>query len=507
MGRFLNLIFDGQDRGSERIPPIPSNLGQACYKCYAEESHKVALSTCGNCKRIAYCSTGCQKNDWRAHMPVCNALKALECSENSFQMAMLSGGIILAGANPGLRKDFIKRLVLVDISDFEACLLQEGSTLGSLERGLFLWEPRCTVCGITDRMIRVLQRSSSPTASDHQPTSFLYPCSTCKTTFFCSPTHELLGTPSHTQHKQSSGCSTFTQCQLNQRLRESIRLKHALATLALADVNIVWVPDRVKQEWTSLRGRNWEDEFLEDAKEAISVLIPATRDMPHPVNAFLRAASEALSVPMTILWALEVMNGKKVEWRRKDTLRIHIIDASEMEFQAGRLMEEILHRLPEIRAVEFTLFGQGVADVKTEGPHSAATNLPFFRDCRRRGRQVIRIYSSECYPEFVQRIGPTLLRPDLATVFNSDSGLGNVRGWRKTMKLLAKMRVPFAFTAYTQEQAKIDAKEFKKAGGKLCKELQPRVNPWGSLELEPGNGAVGSEIHFTANGWIAGGLR
>ena len=39
----------------QRIPPLSANLGQACYKCFAE---KPGISKCSACKRIGYCSSG-----------------------------------------------------------------------------------------------------------------------------------------------------------------------------------------------------------------------------------------------------------------------------------------------------------------------------------------------------------------------------------------------------------------------------------------------------------------
>lgn len=57
----MNVICNGYAPESERLPPLPASLGQACYQCYTEESRETELLTCGNCKRIAYCSPECQK--------------------------------------------------------------------------------------------------------------------------------------------------------------------------------------------------------------------------------------------------------------------------------------------------------------------------------------------------------------------------------------------------------------------------------------------------------------
>jgi len=77
----------------------------------------------------------------------------------------------------------------------------------------------------------------------------------------------------------------------------------------------MWAPERVKPTWSSLRDLNWND-FLDEMKTALP--------MPEPgIVQLLRAASDALSLPMTILWGLENLNSDDT-WTKKDTLNIHV---------------------------------------------------------------------------------------------------------------------------------------------------------------------------------------
>lgn len=77
----------------------------------------------------------------------------------------------------------------------------------------------------------------------------------------------------------------------------------------------MWAPERLKPTWSSLQDLNWND-FTEDMK----------RELPMPDNAILellRAASDALTMPMTILLGLENLNSND-SWTKKDTLNIHV---------------------------------------------------------------------------------------------------------------------------------------------------------------------------------------
>lgn len=211
--------------------------------------------------------------------------------------------------------------------------------------------------GITDRLIRMRHRleQKASTSDDHNdepyepatPATPLHPCPTCCTTFFCSPDHLSF---THTHRTQpiatGPGHQPLTQCVLNQHFREGIRLRNVLRTLypspslppsqqapkAGVGTGInsfvrtagawTWVPGRTKPWWSSLRGRAWSDEFLEELKEAWP--IPPTELLPDPMQALMRSVSEGLSIPMSILWALEVLNGEDTSWTRKRTLRIHV---------------------------------------------------------------------------------------------------------------------------------------------------------------------------------------
>lgn len=76
-----------------------------------------------------------------------------------------------------------------------------------------------------------------------------------------------------------------------------------------------WAPERTKPVWTSLKNIDWTD-FQEESKVAFT-------ELPEPLlEPMFRGATEALSMPMTILWALENLNSDD-SWIRMSTLNIH----------------------------------------------------------------------------------------------------------------------------------------------------------------------------------------
>lgn len=79
-----------------------------------------------------------------------------------------------------------------------------------------------------------------------------------------------------------------------------------------------WAPERTLDSWKSLRGVGWSD-LDSDIKQAFSGIQPL-RDLVEPLR---RGLTEPLSMPMTILWALENLNSD-LAWTKKETLDIHV---------------------------------------------------------------------------------------------------------------------------------------------------------------------------------------
>ena len=74
----------------------------------------------------------------------------------------------------------------------------------------------------------------------------------------------------------------------------------------------------IKTLWTPLKDHHWfnlKGAYLTEMK-------PGATDMKDADVRF-RAASEALSIPMTILYALEMLN-EDISWTKNGTLHLHV---------------------------------------------------------------------------------------------------------------------------------------------------------------------------------------
>jgi hypothetical protein len=79
----------------------------------------------------------------------------------------------------------------------------------------------------------------------------------------------------------------------------------------------VWIPQRVKSGWMPLEGVSWEGEFGDEIRKSFDM--PA----PFPITFLITAASDTLSMAMTILYGLGKLNDND-DWTRKQRLTVHV---------------------------------------------------------------------------------------------------------------------------------------------------------------------------------------
>ena len=156
------------------------------------------------------------------------------------------------------------------------------------------------------RMEASRNQSSSPNT--------LKSCSDCEMAFYCSDAHWEAVRHFHAGEPCVDGHDGLSQCQVNQEIRADISFGNLMAGAKAG--NFKWAPERVKSSWTSLNTIGWEDEFGQELAQFFS--IPVTS-----IGPWIRGASEALSLPMSILWALENLNDDDA-WTRQDTLVVHV---------------------------------------------------------------------------------------------------------------------------------------------------------------------------------------
>ena len=145
----------------------------------------------------------------------------------------------------------------------------------------------------------------------------VHPCPRCAISFCCSEAHWEAVRAVHQDVPCQDGWDGLTQCGMNQLFVADVK-----QALAMSEGNgaLDWAPERTVSQWTSLRETNWYDSFMNEMKTAVS----ATGYSPPDAifKPMLRGATEGLSIPMTILWALELLH-EDLDWTKKDTLNIH----------------------------------------------------------------------------------------------------------------------------------------------------------------------------------------
>ncbi|KAF5378487.1 hypothetical protein D9615_007134 [Tricholomella constricta] len=479
----------------ERIPPITAVLGQACYACFKGEGEGVTLRKCTKCRSVQYCSADCQQADWKAHKAMCKALHSLE-NNPILRMSLLFALSDEPSSDLYSLDTIIDTMVLNQARSLEQSL---NRSLTIPERNLIGWEPRCMGCGRTDRVIRMEAAEKGSTSTP----STLTPCRACKMAFYCSPRHWDAVQHKHAGEPCEDGHDGLTQCHMNQEIRMDVAFANIMAPPAAAAGRgeFSWAPERVKPSWVSLKASasasNWQSAFGSGLVREFGI----SEDAVAP---FLRAASNGLSMPMTILWALDLLNEDEA-WTRKDTPTIHLLGAHQVEVVNANIFEEILHRLPEVKNLKLVLCGPELISLTSARERNKEITMETCPNCTSQRRKRVHQLFTQTYHDLAKTLGLKFNKPDLAIAFNSGSSQEAVPSWKQTISFLAKNNIPSVFTAYNREEAEAEAKMLEAAGAKLVPKLGPAKNPWGSILAKKEPSKVTG--FYAVNGWLAGGFR
>ena len=172
----------------------------------------------------------------------------------------------------------------------------------------------CLHSGRTDRISRIETKGGT---SDTLIAGPLRACPGCRMCFFCCDGHWSAVRNRHTAIPSEDGHDGLTQCQLNQEIREDIRLANIITGAPTPTGQFQWAPERVKSAWSSLKHLTWQSDFDPEVRSAFQLPSDAN------VGPYVRAASDGLSMPMTILWALENLNEDQT-WTQRKILNIHV---------------------------------------------------------------------------------------------------------------------------------------------------------------------------------------
>ncbi|KAJ6467949.1 hypothetical protein C8R47DRAFT_1325878 [Mycena vitilis] len=465
------------------LPPLPALQGLACYTCFKEAN--IPLSRCSGCHRISYCSPECQKVDWKMHKPMCKAISAVEKSDPTAAAHFLSTIPSEAITDvQALNRKAVDQITV--ILDFCRRSLPRPATY--FETYLVVCEPRCLACTRTDQVLRMEASILGATNSRR-----LLPCPQCNLSFCCSPAH---WEAAHALHHgpcedAAHGRDGLSQCELNSEMRAHIKFEALCTEGNTRDFKrFRWAPPRVKSAWTTLAGSSWASQIGDD----IHTFFGIPESALPPV---IRSISDDFTVAMTILYGLEKLNDDD-GWTRKHTLTLHIIGAERAEINCGLVLEEILHRCPEVKILKLVLCGPLL-------PKNEFFDSETCSACTQRGRKRIHEHAHETYHEFVAKKGSKFEKPDLCIAFNSSASEDSEHTWPPTMKVLVERKIPTLFTSFTRGEAEGEAAMLHAAGARLHPDLGPTKNPWGSLNVRPRPLKL---YGFCADsGWLAGGFR
>lgn len=194
---------------------------------------------------------------------------------------------------------------------------------------------------------------------------------------------------------------------------------------------------------------------------------------------FLLCATDNLTMPLTILSALEDLSWDKPH------LNIHLLGATGREFLALSNFEEILHLVPGLRSLHITAAGpsswQGAANQAT--PFFPKMNLDCCPSCKADGRKRTIASYRGVYHDFVTT--PDYDEPDLVVLFNSGwvDGLDAESHWEPTIKLLVEGGIPALFTTYNAQEAQNEKAKLMGLNAKFV--VEPGKNKWSGLVPTP----------------------
>lgn len=128
----------------------------------------------------------------------------------------------------------------------------------------------------------------------------------------------------HTHTICEGGFDGLPQCILNQELLEDdewdakmLLLPVPIPQYRAETYSYRWIPARVEDAWTSLKNITWAEKFQAQLESDF----PTAGGSESTV--WMRRMSDVLSLPMTALYALELLNGN-LDWTTQETLTIHV---------------------------------------------------------------------------------------------------------------------------------------------------------------------------------------
>ncbi|KLO19473.1 hypothetical protein SCHPADRAFT_864940, partial [Schizopora paradoxa] len=460
----------------------------ACYNCFTVAPK---LQKCSRCKRIRYCNDACQKANFSEHKWFC---------KNLARVHSYSGGGLSETAGP---LETIQLHVRMG-SSLTIALLQTEEDISQNDKNLVVFEPRCAICYRSEYDMRRQRPTDDDDTGTGPSYGSLISCSTCLGAFACSPAHWAVYEQEHKAKMGEEGVPGLSECDLNIRAAEDDDF-----TVLTGAHRPPWAPERRRVTYEALPAADaasgvsaWDKWWADPVN---------TREVPAPgfPEVAKRACSQALSIPLTILYGIglfdELAKGDgTLPLHERTELEVAILGAASYEFVAGGMgFEELLHSLPSVRKLTVRLVGPELQRIAAYDADGMPMDMDTCPSCAEQNITRVHIHHGDTFHDYIESVGPAARRmPDIAVAFNSGMHENDFskKSWARTIKMLVKKSVPTIATSYQSKEAEADFAFLQELGCRIV--ISPHVNPWRSeLAIKEPFGARG---FYFQNGFIQG---
>lgn len=317
----------------------------------------------------------------------------------------------------------------------------------------------------------------------------LDPCKTCGLAFFCSNQCRTEGLEEHKQYQ----CSQLTSISNIDRLK----LYHFQVSGSVTIELPTQRPLHAHRPLKALQG--WNDYFTSVGQ------IPKTSSVNQDLSrqddsgeakqmsALLSLAAESASSVLTILAGAEA---SIPDLTTREDITIHLIGATDHEFQTLRMNEELLHLLPALKKLTVGYLGP---DLPTENAETSLIHQECCPDCtgNRRSREVF--FKKGLYHDISKSELIVQHPPDLLVAFHPGFEEVESETWRPTLELILDSGVPIVFTTYNHQEAMLELRILDEMGAHVVKAMEK--NQWSGKV--PYQECFGSryEFYYTNHFW------
>lgn len=151
-------------------------------------------------------------------------------------------------------------------------------------------------------------------AGNH-PSRSIRPCQICGRSFYCCEDHFRAARHSHSEIPYEDGQNNKSQCQINLDIGlDSFVTRHVKSTIYM------YGSLSVKSEWNPLQNLTLEADFFQES------LVNSNGEVSDNElgRALFRRDTDTLTLPLTVLFALEKMNAGDNSWTQKNVLSVHV---------------------------------------------------------------------------------------------------------------------------------------------------------------------------------------